>query len=109
MTRDMSKFVNLHLKHGNNRGKGTIGDKNTFLINEVLFVEGLKQNLLSISQLCDKGYQIIFKPNTCEISLPNSQSVLLIGKRINNIYLLEISDFASDINCLLTKYEESWL
>ena len=31
--------------------------KNTFFINDVLFVEGLKHNLLSISQLCDKGYQ----------------------------------------------------
>ena len=64
----------------NNKGKilgrGTNGDKNTFLINDVLFMEGLKHNLLSISHLCDKSYQITFKPNTCEISLPKSQEVL---------------------------------
>jgi len=75
MTRDKTKFVNLLLKHeghvtygDNNKGKilgrGTIGDKNTFLIHDVLFVEGLKHSLLNISQLCDKGYQITFKPNT---------------------------------------------
>jgi len=116
MTGDNSKFVKWHLKHeghvtyGDNNierilDRGTAGDKNTFLINEVLFVEGLKHNLLSISHLCDKNYQLIFKPNIYEISLSNTQGVLLIGKRINNIYLLDIS--VSDIDCLLTKHEKS--
>jgi len=96
----------------NNKGKiigrGTSGDKNSFLIHDVLFVEGLKHNLLSASQLCDKGYQVTFKPNMSKIRLPKSQEVLLIGKRINNVYLLDISHFAS-ICCLFTKHEESWL
>jgi len=106
MTRDKTKFVNLllkqegHVTYGNNNkgkilGRGTIRDKNTFLIHDVLCVEGLKHNLISISQLCDKHYQITFKPNTCEIKLPKSQEVLLIGKRINNVYLLDILHFAS--------------
>jgi len=64
----------------------------------VFFVEGLKHNLLSISQLCDKGYQIIFKLNTYEISLLNTQGVLLISKKIKNAYLLDISVSASDID-----------
>jgi len=102
MTGDKTKFVNLilkqegHVTYGDNNkgkilGKGTIGDKNTFLIHDVLFVEGLKLCLLNISQLTDKDYQITFKPNTCEIRLPKSQEVLLIGKRINNVCLLDIS------------------
>jgi len=119
MTRDKTKFFNLLLKHegyvtygDNNKGKilgrGTIGDKNSFLIHDVLFMEGLEHNLLSTSQLCDKAYQVTFKPNMCEIRLPKSQEVLLIGKRINNVYLLDILNPAS-IACLLTKHEESWL
>jgi len=67
MTVDKTKFINLILKHevhvsydDNNKGKilgrGTISDKNSFLIHVVLFMERLKHNLLSISQLCDKGY-----------------------------------------------------
>jgi len=113
MTWDKRKFVNLLLKQeghvtyedtnkGKILGRGTIGDKNTF------FVEGLKDSLLNIIHLCDKDYQITFKPNTCEISLPKSQEVLWIGKMINNVYLLDISHFAS-IGFLLTKHEESWL
>jgi len=119
MIGDKTKFVHLILKDeghvnydDNNKRKilrrGIIGDKNSFLIHDVLFVDGLKHSLLSISQLCDKGYQVTFNPNMCEIRMPKSQEVLLIGKRINNVYLLDISHFAS-IGCLLTKHEESWL
>jgi len=54
------------------------------------------------------AYHVIFKPNSCEICLPNSKEVMLIGKRINNVYLLYISSFCS-IGCLLSKHDESWL
>jgi len=119
MTRVKSKFVNLilkqegHVTYGDNNkgkifGRGTMGDKNNFLIHDVLYVEGLKHSLLSISPLCDKGYQVTIKSNTCELRLPNSHEVVLIGKRVNNIYLLDISHPTS-IGCLLTKHEESWL
>jgi len=42
-------------------GRGSIGDKDILVIHDVLYVEGLKHNLLSINQLCDKAYQVIFK------------------------------------------------
>ena len=64
--------------------------------------------MLSISQLCDRGYQVTFRTNSCEIRLPNSKEILLVGKRSNNVYLLDISKSTS-IDCLLTKHEESWL
>ena len=86
----------------------TILNENNLLIHDVLYVEGLKHNLLSISQLCDRGYQVTFRTNSCEIRLPNSKDVLLIGKRSNNIYLLDIS-ISTSIGCLLSKQEESWL
>ena len=119
MTGDISKFVNIilkqegHVTYGDNNkgkilGKGTIGNENNFLIYDVLHVEGFKHNHLSMSQLCDKGYQVTFKPNNCEIRLSNSQEVLLVGKRVNNVYLLDISN-PTFIGCFLTKHEESWL
>ena len=43
-----------------------------------------------------------------EICLPNSKEVVLIGKRINNVYLLDISSPTS-MGCLLFKHDESWL
>ena len=41
-------------------GHGSIGNNSSSLIENVLFVDGLKHNLLSISQLCDKGFKMIF-------------------------------------------------
>jgi len=112
MTGNASKFINISLKqdghvtYGDNNkgkifGKGTIGNENSLLIHYVLYFEGLKHSLLSISQLCDRGYQVTFRTNSCVIPLPNLKDVLLIGKRSNNIYLLDISNSTS-IGCLLT-------
>jgi len=119
MNGDKSKFVNNNFKQkghvtcGNNNkgkilGRGITRDKNNFLVHDVLYVEGLKHSIISISQLCDKGYQVTFKPNSCEICLLNSKEVVLIGKRINNVYLLDISS-PTYIGCLLSKYDKSWL
>jgi len=119
MTGDASKFISISLKqdghvtYGDNNkgkilGKGTRGNENNLLIHDVVYVEGLKHNLLSISQLYDRGYQVTFRTNSCEIRLPNSKDVMLIGKRSNNIYLRDISSSTS-IGCLLRKHEESWL
>jgi len=113
MTGDKSKFLSISFKQeghvtygdynkGRILGRGSIGDKDILVIHDVLYVEGLKHNLLSISQLCDKGYQVMFKTNTCEICLPNTKEVMLVGKRINNVYLLDISSPCS-IGCLLSK------
>ena len=49
----------------NNKGKvigiNMVGNISKSLIENILLVRGLKHNLLSISQLCDKGYKIIFE------------------------------------------------
>ena len=72
MTGDVTHFINMKLKaeghvtYGdNNRGKilgrGDVGTKDSTTIGNVLYVEGLKHSLLSISQLCDKGYKDYLK------------------------------------------------
>jgi len=52
----------------------------------VLYVEGLKHNLLSISQVCDKSYEVIFEPYSCLVCESGSRKVLLLGKMVNNVY-----------------------
>jgi hypothetical protein len=49
-------------------GKGTvrIGNKNTKAEN-VLLVEYMKHNLLSVSQMCDQGHKVTFDSKKCEI------------------------------------------
>lgn len=71
MTGNKAMFATLQPKDGgyvtfgdNSKGKiigvGSIGKNPSPIIENVLFVEGLKHNLISISQLCDKCYRVIF-------------------------------------------------
>ncbi|XP_043699332.1 uncharacterized protein LOC122650094 [Telopea speciosissima] len=70
MTSDKNKFTELNqyeggsVKFGNSEsakivGKGTVHlDDGKVRTSDILYVSGLKHNLLSISQMCDKGHKI---------------------------------------------------
>jgi len=88
MTREASQLINLKWKptgfvtYGdNNRGRilgvGDIGSGNKVIIKDVLLIEGLKHSLLSISQLCDRGYKITFEPEQCIIADLKSTEIVL--------------------------------
>jgi hypothetical protein len=75
----------------NNKGQvigvGTVGNISNPLIDNVLLVENLKYNLLSISQLCDKNYKIVFEKDSCMIYDCDMTSLLFKGFRKKNIYI----------------------
>ena len=48
-------------------GKDKFGNGTCSLIESVLLVDGLKHNLLNISQLCDIGFRVIFEGSHCII------------------------------------------
>ena len=118
MTRDKTQFKNFKRKEqgfityeDNNKGKilgtGDVGGENTLEIKDALFVEGRKHNLLSISQLCDKGLKVIFESDYCTIHQKDSKEVALKGMRHNNIYLIDLDTASfSDITCLVVKEEK---
>jgi len=120
MTGDAFQLTNLKLKPfgyvtfgDNNRGRilgvGDIGGDDKVINKDLLLVDGLKHSLLNISQLCDKGYKITFEPNLCLIANSKSSETVLVGKRVNNVYMLNVSCITSSINYLLTRNDESWL
>ena len=99
MKGEKSKFVSLKVKEegyvtygDNNKGKilgiGNVGNSLTTLIQNVLFVDGLNHNLLSISQLCNKGYKIAFNKDYCTISNPITNQIKFVGNHIGNNYML---------------------
>nr|XP_027193509.1 uncharacterized protein LOC113788187 [Cicer arietinum] len=99
MTGDRNCFITFSKKDGGSvtfgnddqaqiKGNGTIGKTNSAQINDVQYVEGLKHNLLSISQLCDNGCEVIFKPKVCEIKKAKTGKILFSGKRKKNLYVL---------------------
>ncbi|WP_274923123.1 hypothetical protein, partial [Streptomyces clavifer] len=72
MTGDKAKFVKLQhyeggsVKFGNDDGAKICGKgvvqlmANKIRSEEVLYVSGLRHNLLSVSQICDKGHEVVF-------------------------------------------------
>ncbi|GAV67450.1 hypothetical protein CFOL_v3_10955, partial [Cephalotus follicularis] len=64
-------------------GTGSIGNKDISISN-VLHVKGLKHNLLSISQLCDKNCRVIFEDTSCRVVDNNNNATKFIGQREGN-------------------------
>jgi len=118
MTGDSKKFgkishkVNGHVTYGdNNRGKipgtGKVRSSSTVEIEDVLLVDGLKHNLLTISQLCDKNLKVTFEANHCLICHASTNELVFVGKRIQNIYLVDFENTSFDyIACLFAKNDE---
>jgi hypothetical protein len=89
-------------------GKGTIklGSKDAMEKN-VLLVENMKHNLLSVSQMCDQGHTLLFNSKKCEIRKEGSGR--LVAKKIrnpNNIYIL--NEIRKE-RYFLGKEDESWI
>lgn len=118
MTGDDTLFSSLTKTKGgkvtfgdNSKGKivgiGNIGGMSSTSIENVFLVDNLKHNLLSISQLCDKGYKIIFD-HTCCLILENDK-IIFIGNRIGNIYKIKIDTCMSSESCLVASINDSFL
>ena len=117
MTRNKHKFISLTTINegkvnfgdnagGNIVGKSTIGRMPHCFIDDMLLAEGLKHNLLSIIQFCDKGNQVIFNVTQYLVINQVVKQVKLIGKRINNIYMICLdSKITLDASCLISLNE----
>ena len=89
-------------------GKGTVslGSKDA-VANNVLLIENMKHNLLSVSQMCDQGHTLIFNSKECEIREEGLDKVVAtIARTPNNFYIL--NEIRKE-SCCLGKEDESWL
>ena len=63
-------------------------------IGNALLVKGLKHYPLSISQLCDSGYNVTFNKDMCIIQNKDNSS-LFSTKRQGNIYKIKLGDLSN--------------
>jgi hypothetical protein len=119
MTGDKNIFITLKkerdgsVSFGNDNstkiiGKGTVklGSKDAKAEN-VLLVENMKHNMLSVSQMCDQGHRLIFDSEKCEIRKEGSGKLVATTVRTpNNIYIL--NEIGKE-RCCLGRENESWL
>jgi hypothetical protein len=119
MTGDKDKFLTLRkekngsVSFGNDNsskilGEGTvrIGNKNEKAQN-VLLVEDMQHNILSVSQICDHFHKLTFDSEKCEIRKEGlGKLVGTTARTSNNIYVLsEIGN----AKCCLGKEDEIWI
>ena len=84
MIGDFSKFSTFTKKDGgfvtfgdNAKGK-IIRNSSPPIIENLLLVDNLNHNLLSISQLCDKGYRVVFESSKYLIENAYSKEVIFV-------------------------------
>lgn len=93
-------------KKGNIIETGTIGNSSVS-INNVWLVDGLKLKLLSISQFCDNGYEVVFNKKICIIMNESDKSLVFKGKRKDNVYNINFYELADQkVGCLLSVNDE---
>ncbi|GKA87809.1 hypothetical protein Tco_0809573, partial [Tanacetum coccineum] len=72
---------------------------------KVAFVNGLKYNLISISQLCDAKYIVQFDEKRGTIFNSNKE-VVMIAPRVRDVYVLEMTSSAQE-SCFFAKASEN--
>ncbi|GKD71120.1 retrovirus-related pol polyprotein from transposon TNT 1-94, partial [Tanacetum coccineum] len=82
---------------------------NGIMFTKVAFVNGLKYNLISISQLCDAKYIVQFDEKRGTIFNSNKE-VVMIASRVRDVYVLDMTSSAQE-SCFFAKASENinWL
>ena len=97
MTEDHSLFKVFKSKKGGNvtfgdrsksqiKGKGTISLPGLPDIANILYVEGLRMNLLSISQICDQNFMMLFSKGKCLVLNEFGKKLISGVRTLDNFY-----------------------
>ncbi|XP_052627229.1 uncharacterized protein LOC128133738 [Lactuca sativa] len=108
--------TNQDVTFGNNmkakiKGYGNITNGN-FTIKKVAFIDDLKHNLISVSQLCDNNLEVLFTKQRSLIMDAKTKDVIVDSDRAGNMYPLDMDlIYGKPDICLLSKApaDISWL
>ncbi|KAJ9557779.1 hypothetical protein OSB04_012393 [Centaurea solstitialis] len=81
-------------------------------MNQVSYVDGLKHNLISVSQLCDNGLDVMVKIKYCIMYKADTLIEVMRANRRGDLYLICFESLeAREEICLVSsvKNEEAWL
>ena len=121
MTRNYSWFSSFtkienggNVSFGDNSKGKIIGIRNvsnvsSTLIENVCLVENLKHNLLSFSQLCDKGYKVVFYKNRCVIENACDDKILFVENRCVSVYTIDIDCASTHDKYFSALHDDGWL
>nr|GEY08502.1 retrovirus-related Pol polyprotein from transposon TNT 1-94 [Tanacetum cinerariifolium] len=90
------KVVFRDKSSGDTKGYGSV-NCNGITFTMVAYVNGLKHNLISISQLCDANFKLSFTKTQGTI-LNEKVKVVLIAPRRRDVYVIDMSSYNTDNN-----------
>ena len=91
-------------------GLGKVAISLDHSISNVLHVDSLSYNLLSVSQLCEMGYNCLFTDKGVEVFKREDASIVFTGRLKNKLYLVDFSKSETKIEtCLVAKSSMGWL
>jgi hypothetical protein len=95
---------------GKVKGLGNIAITSEHSISNVFLVELLGYNLLSVSQLCNMGYNCLFTNIDVSIFRRSDGSLAFKGVLDGKLYLVDFSKENADLDaCLMAKTNMGWL
>jgi hypothetical protein len=95
---------------GKVKGLGKIAISFEHSISNVFLVESLGYNLLSVSQLCNMGYNCLFTNVDMSIFRRSDGSLAFKGVLDDKLYLVDFSKEEADLDaCLIAKTSMGWL
>src|SRR5438105_1722314 len=122
MTGEKSMFSSLQLNHdaqeivfgdsgkGEVVGVGKIPISNDQSISNVLLVDSLSYNLLSVSQLCEIGYNCLFTNEGVQILKREDSSIAFSGRLKGKLYPVDFTTTrVTPETCLMAKSSMGWL
>ena len=91
-------------------GLGKIAISNDNSISNVLLVNSLRYNLLSVSQLCEMGYNYLFTDKGMEVYRREDSFIAFTGHLKRKLYLVDFtSNRVNSETCLMAKSGMGWL
>jgi hypothetical protein len=91
-------------------GLGKISISNDNSISNVLLVNSLRYNLLSVSQLCEMGYNCLFTDKGVEVYRRKDSSIAFTSHLKGKLYLVDFtSNRVNPETCLMAKSSMGWL
>ena len=113
---DFEEIKGMHVSFAGEKGGSITGigkvTNGTLTLEKVNFVEELNHNLMSVSQICDKGNPVAFNEKEALVLKPGfvipEEWILLRAPRKNDIYIIDLSvkDDKMKPTCLLSKASE---
>jgi hypothetical protein len=89
-------------KNGKVLGTGIIKVNDFFTLNDVSFIDRLRYNLLSVSQLVDANLSVFFRKSDSQV-LDSSSGLVCGVSQIGNVFQANFLFAQSSLSCLLSQ------